>query len=64
MFDICSCVGKPLVEKFKMKGRKRKQLTLARWKDFIKEVDHRGKRVKVSLPTEPIRQTTVTCDIC
>ena len=51
-----------------MSSRKRKQskqLTSARWKDFTKEVEHRGKKVKVSLPKEAVcSKTTVMCDVC
>lgn len=44
-------------------SRKRKQLTLACWKGFKKEVEHRGKKLKIDLPTVA-KDKGVTCDIC
>ena len=50
-----------------MSGRKRKQtkqLTLACWKKFKVEVEHRGEKVEAKLKTVASSKPKVTCDIC
>ena len=50
-----------------MSGRKRKQtkqLTLACWKKFKVEVEHRGEKVEAKGKTVASSEPKVTCDIC